>query len=639
MAIVEMKKITLVGMNQDRHRLLRLLQRMGCVQIIHHQEEELQKYLGGDRDHWEEAQRRVSRLDWTIDQLDRCAKAAKGSLFNTRPVADDEAVVSARAYRREGMGIVERVEQIERTRGELRAQRARLEASLKALSPWKELGIPLERVGGTKSARIELIQVPEKEFGEFCRQLDQMEVPGALEEISRGLDGVSAVVACHLSQEAALEEILRERGANKVHFKDLKYPPDMEMDRVNDQLARLDEVEKQLQSEMEKLAKSRDELKLLRDVEAMEMDRMQASGEFLGTQSAFLMSGWAPVDVMETLEQKISKITRHFALEFSDPLPEEKPPTLLHNNRFARPFESIVELYSLPDSRGLDPTFIMAPFFICFFGMMVSDAGYGIVMAIVAMLATWKIKPRGMVGQIARILIYGGIGTVFWGAMYGGWFGVEVEPLMFSPMGQPMQMMILCLGVGVVHIFVGMGVAAYMNFKRGKPLDALFDQGFWLLLIGGLILMLLSPNVGGVLAIVGAVGILLTAGRAKQGNIFSKLVSGLGALYNVTSYLSDILSYIRLFGMGLATGVIGLVINTVAGMVMTSPLGYVAGIAILVGGHAFNLAINALGAYVHACRLQYIEFFGKFYEGEGEAFAPLKAAPRYVDVDLDADKA
>lgn len=187
-------------------------------------------------------------------------------------------------------------------------------------------------------------------------------------------------MACHLSQEAAFEEILRERGANKVHFKDLKYPPDMEMDRVNDQLARLDEVEKQLQSEMEKLAKSRDELKLLRDVEAMEMDRMQASGEFLGTQSAFLMSGWVPVDVMETLEQKISKITRHFALEFSDPLPEEKPPTLLHNNRFARPFESIVELYSLPDSRGLDPTFIMAPFFICFFGMMVSDAGYGIVM-------------------------------------------------------------------------------------------------------------------------------------------------------------------------------------------------------------------------------------------------------------------
>lgn len=638
MAIVEMKKITLVGMNQDRHRLLRLLQRMGCVQIIHHQDEALQKYLGGDSERLQEVQRRVNRLDWAIDQLDRCSKEKKG-LFDAPPVADDEAVTSAQAYRREGMNIVERVEQIERTRGEKRTQRARLQASIQALTPWKELGIPLERLGDTRSARVQLVQIPEKELAEFKRRLEQMEVPGTLEEVSKTTEGVNGVAFCHLSQCAAMEEILRECGAAKVQFKDFKDTPDMEIDRMNDQLARLDEVEAQLKTECEKLAKSKGELRLLRDVEAMEMDRLQASGEFLSTQSAFLMSGWIPVNAIEPLKQKVDKITRHCAMEFTDPLPEEKPPTLLNNNRFAQPFESIIELYSLPDSRGLDPTFIMAPFFICFFGMMVSDAGYGIVMAILAMLVTWKIKPRGMIGQIARVLIYGGIGTLFWGAMYGGWFGIELKPLMFSPMGQPMQMMILCLGVGVVHIFVGLGVAAYMNFKRGKPLDALFDQGFWLLLIGGLILLLVMPGVGGPLAIVGAVGILLTAGRAKQGNIFSKLISGLGALYNVTSYLSDILSYIRLFGMGLATGVIGMVINTVAGMVMTSPIGYVAGIVILVGGHAFNLAINALGAYVHACRLQYIEFFGKFYEGEGEAFAPLKATPRYVDVKLDADKA
>lgn len=233
---------------------------------------------------------------------------------------------------------------------------------------------------------------------------------------------------------------------------------------------------------------------------------------------------------------------------------------------------------------------------------------------------------------MAFVLALGGLSTVVWGAVYGGWFGVTPYTPLLDPMNDAINVLIVCVVAGSVHLLAGLGVAAYMNIKRGKPLDALFDQGFWVMLLAGLGLIIFLPSVGQVLAIVGAAGIVLTGGRGKEGNVFKKLIGGLGSLYGISGYLSDLLSYARLFGMGLATGVIGMVVNMLAGLLMGSWIGWIFAILFLVVMHTFNLFINTLGAYVHSCRLQYIEFFGKFFEGGGREFNPLRNNTKYVDL-------
>jgi V/A-type H+-transporting ATPase subunit I len=232
----------------------------------------------------------------------------------------------------------------------------------------------------------------------------------------------------------------------------------------------------------------------------------------------------------------------------------------------------------------------------------------------------------------------GSIATVFWGGMLGGWFGIEdIHPWIgFTPMSEPLKMMGLCLGLGMFQIVVGMFTAIYIKIRRGRPLDAFLDHGLWLVLFVGIGLLFVNKILGYVFIGIGAGGVLFTAGRSKKG-LFGKFAGGFGALYNITGYISDILSYARLFGMGLATGVIAMVFNKVAMMIWGGVVGTTIAIVILVVGHVFNLGINTLGAYVHACRLQYIEFFGKFYEGGGVLFKPLDATGKYMDF-ADGDK-
>ncbi|MEX1307956.1 MAG: V-type ATP synthase subunit I, partial [Eubacteriales bacterium] len=236
------------------------------------------------------------------------------------------------------------------------------------------------------------------------------------------------------------------------------------------------------------------------------------------------------------------------------------------------------------------------------------------------------------------VVAFGGVSTFIWGVLFGGWFGVSAESLpgflgglakfkWFNPLEEPLMMLGLCLGIGMFQILFGMGVAAVVNIKRGKPFAALFDQVSWILLLLGLPAMLLGGNIamaGKIMAIVGASLLLLFAGRAKKG-IVGKIMGGFSALYGITGYLSDVLSYSRIFGMGLATGVIAMVFNTIAGMLLGKWFMIPLAVVILLVGHVFNIGINTLGAYVHSCRLQYIEYYGKFFEGGGKTFRPLRA--------------
>ena len=217
--------------------------------------------------------------------------------------------------------------------------------------------------------------------------------------------------------------------------------------------------------------------------------------------------------------------------------------------------------------------------------------------------------------------------------IFGSYFGETWHPILFAPLDNPMAMLVFCMVIGVLHIFSGMAVKMAASIREGRFWDAIFDQLSWMMLIVGLGLLFLpqTRTAGGVLAIVGAAIVLLTAGREKKG-FFGKVIGGFGGLYGITGYVSDILSYSRILALSLSSGVVGMVMNLLAGMVQGSVIGFACSLLIYAVGHVFNLAMGLLSAYVHDSRLQYIEFFNKFYEGGGYAFRPLQINPRFVDV-------
>jgi V/A-type H+-transporting ATPase subunit I len=298
--------------------------------------------------------------------------------------------------------------------------------------------------------------------------------------------------------------------------------------------------------------------------------------------------------------------------------------------------------------------------------MMLSDAGYGIIIVIATSLALLKKKNMGEgMKRTMKMFLYCGISTTFWGFMFGSFFGdavnviattffgrpdIKLSPIWFDQLDSPMRMLSFCFLVGIIHLFVGLGAKAYGCFKNHDPLGALYDCIFWYMLVGGAIFYLLTlpmmssmlgiatlsagvGKVAGVVAIIGLIGVILTGGRESH-NWFKRILKGLYSAYGITSWLSDILSYSRLLALGLATGVIAQVFNKMGSMVATGTglIGVIFFIIIFIIGHTLNLLINALGAYVHTNRLEYVEFFGKFYDGGGKAFEPFKQNTKYFTI-------
>jgi V/A-type H+-transporting ATPase subunit I len=294
----------------------------------------------------------------------------------------------------------------------------------------------------------------------------------------------------------------------------------------------------------------------------------------------------------------------------------------------------------------------MTPFFVMFFGLMLSDGGYGIILSVLSAIILWRFKLQDNTRKFMKLMFFCGLSTMFWGLMFGGWFGISAlvpYAVWFDMVSNPELMLSWSLLFGVIHMYVGLALKAANLIRRGKYIDALFDAGFWYVFFTGAVLTLLPyapavnqetaaqlSNVGKYVLAAGAVLLILTQGRGKKG-IIKKFFGGLSSLYDVIGFLSDILSYSRLLALGLATSIIAGIVNQMSVMFdMPVVLKVIVAAAILLIGHVINFGINVLGAYVHSCRLQYLEFFGKFFTGGGEAFSPLKANTKYIQLKYDA---
>ncbi|MBQ9081102.1 MAG: V-type ATP synthase subunit I, partial [Clostridia bacterium] len=383
-------------------------------------------------------------------------------------------------------------------------------------------------------------------------------------------------------------------------------------------------------------------LKLLCDNSRFRMEMLRAEGDFAQTSQTFVLEGFVPAPESERVEKVIYKATQNVVLTVEDVEDKDCPPTLLKNNGLVSPYESITNTYSPPAYNEADPNPFVAIFYFIFFGIMLGDAGYGLLLA----LATFGVVKFCKIekGMKSLLLVFGmgGISAVVWGLLFGGIFSIEtVEPLWFSPMDDPITMLILCFGLGLLQIFVGMGYQAYDFIKNGHLADAVYDIFSWYVIFLGAGLAVLSamfmpelPILVGLITLGVGVAVLMFGGAIRGKGFFGRIIGAVKPLYGIVNYFSDVMSYSRLFGLSLASGVIGLVFNTLASVVvsMLPGVGYAFAVIIVLIGHTLNLAIGLLGIYVHDSRLQFIEFFGRFYHGGGKLFTPLGLNLKYVTI-------
>ena len=634
--IISMKRIALVAHKADQEAILRALQATSAVQVIDAAGEE---DAAQDDPKLSLKQNNVNKLGGTLKTVRPYVE--KKGLLAARP----EAALSDITGQIPGaIAFSDTLEGLSRELASVKSELEKNESVMESLRIWKAFPGDMMRFQSAKNVQYFTGLIASSDV-ERLNEID------ACTEYQFFGEGVvrPCVLACAKDEAKSVANFLKSLDWTDFAFPKLPGTPGTVMEELEAANRELQKRSETLSARIARESSSNGELvESAYDAAVIERDRAQAAAELMHTSATFQLEGWVPVDQLADVERAVRSVTDAYSLTARDPLEDEIPPSYVENSRFATPFEQVTNLYSRPDPKGLDATPYMAPFYVLLFGLMLSDTGYGLILALGCALYIKLKKPTGMSGGFARVLFWGGLSTIVWGVLVGTCFGMDFDvlfgttdrfPLLVDPMSDPISMLILCFGLGVLHILFGIGLKMKMAFSQGDWQTAMFDNFSWILIIVGL-LGLAVPSlstVGIIMALAGALMILLFKGRAKK-NVFSRTVSGLGELYQVTSFLSDILSYARLFALGIATGVISSVFNDLCGMLMGAEniifriLGIAVAVVLLVALHLFNIGINTLGAFVHCARLQYVEFYGKFYEAGGREFRPLGYQTRHVSI-------
>jgi len=676
--IAPMKKLTLIANAEYRDAVCNRLERLHCVQI---EAADRNGFDAAEHERvTEELSRRVGELNSKITELEAAIRAQavvftkivskkkkiktpeelaivkKKGLFAVTPRIGYEELA---AIQGEEFLLMEQASYLNRGFARAEAIAGEVQSLISQLSGYelyRNIGAKFSDFSETRSTILLLGTIPKSRAAAFLSLNDTVELAHFEVEDTgeKGRQVLPAVAVFHKNAEVAATKAVFETGFVKCHF---TFDASAS-EKIEELRAEITESEQELYSINLAIAGADyvHRLKLLCDFYALEREKAKAKMNFAFTESTFVIEGYVPARkekaVAAALNDGIEKGEFIADYSFRGPAETETPPTLLKNNKIVQPFEDIAIAYSVPNYRETDPSWSIAIFHIIFFGLIISDGGYGLLMLIGGLVIYRMMKPPKGQGLFILMIAFCGFGAVLWGALFGSWFGTNfgglLEPIWGNPLDNPemiMPFLGMSLGLGLVQILWGKLLMAANLIRTGRWRDAVMDVFTWFVLFFGLLLfagsMLLQgetaslvSSIGLYVTITGVASLILTQGRSKK-NIFSKLISGIGSLYSLVNYVTDILSYVRLFALSIVSCVLGFVMSLMASMTGTSFFGIIAGVLIFLVGHALSLAISLLGAYVHSMRLQYVEFFSKFYNGGGRLFAPLGDGSKFYYIEYD----
>ncbi|MEG2732475.1 MAG: V-type ATP synthase subunit I [Clostridium sp.] len=670
MAVLQMQKISICALKKNRKAILELLQAAGVMEIVRTSEEDSVFKKSDTIPSRQMFEKNVLTADQALDILQEYVPEKKSLLSGL----EGKALAAADQFRdieEHAPNVLKDAKQIlafNKQIAEDKAQIVKLEAQIESLAPWMNLDVPMRCSGtektsvliGSMSGAVTLDRIYQA-VAEKTPEIEGLDI----QIVGSDKDQTCIAAICLTKDESKLEESLRTVGFARPSQL-IKQVPAVYVEELK---SKIEKLNKEIETTGEKLKTyegSREKLRMLSDYFNIRAQKYEVLGGLLQSDKTFIVNGYIPKREVSKLQDKLNGMFE-LAFETEDIPEEEEAPVLLKNSHFTASAEGVTSSFGLPAKGEIDPTSIMTFCYIFFFGLMLSDAAYGVIVFLACFIALKKFPRMGInLRKSLQLFMYCGISTLFWGIMFGGYFGdavnvisrtffgheVSIPALWFVPLNDPMRMLLYSMIFGVIHLYLGLGIKGYMLLRDKKYLDFVCDVVFWYMMLTGLILILIPTDLFGSIvqvkivfpaalnmlakgmAILGAVGILLMSGRSSKNPVL-RVALGAYDLYNITGWLSDVLSYSRLLALGLATGVIASVINQMGSMLGNGILGIIAFTIIFIFGHLFNLAINLLGAYVHTCRLQYVEFFGKFYEGGGREFVPFQQNTKYVDIKED----
>ncbi|MBP1556781.1 MAG: V-type ATP synthase subunit I [Oscillospiraceae bacterium] len=643
MAIIKMKRLSVVVAKEKARSALRSLTALGCVELRQQNAEQLIA-LSPQLNISEEntgAADSLSSLKKAAALLQTLPNQKKTPLFSPRPQMTEKSLFDA-ALLKEAVFEAELINQIGAKIEQASDRQAKIYSRMAALKPWLKLDCPLD-FRKTEKTRFFFGSLPAAaDIDSLTEKLSEQAPYSILVTVNSDSEQSYITLLAHISEAENALSLMKSAGFSPAEFETAN-TAEQEITLLEQQISELSNLKESLKTELGGYLDTLPRIKTAIDAFEQEKRRDELLSKAGRTKNTVFLTGWVPENAEKAVADSLQKAG--CAYSFDEPDEGDEPPVLMQNADFIDPVVSVTEMYGVPAYNSIvDPNPTMYPFYVAFFGFIMADAGYGILMFLGCWLALRLMKPTGGMRRMLRLFMHCGAATTFAGILFGGWFadaikvfsetflGVSfaIPPLWFDPLSDPMTMLIFSLGLGAVHLLTAMALSAYRMIKRGNTADAVFDVGSWYLLFIGLGLFALKIPAGKYISILGVLMLLFAGSRGKKG--FGKLTGAFGNIYGITGYLSDLLSYSRIMALGLSGAVVGQVMNKIGTLAGGGIFGVIFFAVIFLIGHTFNLAISLLGAYVHKGRLQYIEFFGKFFEGGGRLFSPLCNNTKYVDV-------
>jgi len=664
MAVCKVKKVNIFTHLELKDKIIEELQKAGCVQIIDVTSKlKIPGLLDYNAINITENISALPEIKYCIDFLsnfkDKTKKSDKS--LTTPDKIYDYKKLSSLFFQYDYKNIYKKCKELDGDLKNLKNRENHLKNIQEQLEEWKQLDIKVEDLEGTKNTKIIVGAIPSKDFVSCLEEIIKIGEEIEIIKISENKKQCKITILSISEYYDLIKKILNKYNIDyfKVPLEFSKTPQNIledifkELKNIEDKRKIIFDISNKLYRENLSLYLAFDYLSILKSKKDIERYIKQ-------TEKVIIVEGWILKKELNKLKNIFYKKFKELEIVFSEPKESDDIPVALKNNKFVEPFESVTELYGIPKYKEFDPTPLFAPFYFIFFGMCLSDAGYGLVIAILSYFALVKFKFEGMTKKFFGLFFLGGLSTFIMGAIMGSWMGDTLNYLpknisfiktflidtisLLDPIKNPMPLLLISLSLGVIQIYTGFIIKFIANIKENKIKTGLMDQGSWLLLISGLLLYIITNTIGSLekyeiitkyIIWAGLLSVVITQGRSNK-NIILKAAGGVLSLYDLIGYFSDILSYSRLFALGLSTAVLAVVVNNFVMLFKDIPIiGIFIAALVFIIGHLFNMVISGMGAFIHSTRLQYVEYFTKFYEGGGTPFKPFKVITKYIKVQID----
>ena len=636
MAIVKMKKFKLFALEKDRKSLLKELQKFSYVHFVKTKEEdESLKEIELNQD-MTIIKEKSQKVKWMLNYFSKLfPKETKKEIDESSIKETLFVLVEQQASKYDFSNDYENLANISGEMDSNKEEIANLEIYRKELSKWLNIKESLGNLKAFKTAKFFLGTVAKKNFEPLKDKLRNFEHT-YIEEISDESSQINIMLLTSNTEEKELKNELKTYSFTETNF-DFDTSFNEEYEKIKNREEELKKANEKLKEKVEKLLKLIPKLLIQKEYLDNALMRETVVSNFKATDTVNVIEGYIPLDMEEEFKKIVNKNSnKSNYLEITEvDKDDEEVPILLKNSGITGLFASITQMYALPRYNEIDPTAILSIFYWIFFGMMVADFAYGLILFILSGLALMIGKFDENKRKFLKFFFALSFSTMIWGLLYGSAFGdlIKLPTQVLDSSKDFMSIFILSIIFGAIHLVIALGIKAYILIKNGHFMDVIYDVFLWYLTLTSLIILLLAgrfglseftKNIFIACAVIGMLGIVVFGARDAK-TLVGRIGGGLYSLYGITSYIGDFVSYLRLMALGLAGGFIASAINIIVKMLVSKGiLGIILGIVVFTLGQSFNIFLSFLSSYVHTSRLTYVEFFSKFYEGGGKAFKKFR---------------